>query len=82
MNEAFIAELSAWVVRAGWMALLKPITCLPIVIVPWRLGCPLGRANVFIDTLHPLHEGRVGMSRFLEAAYPSETVVVTLGFEI
>jgi adenylate cyclase len=58
MNDAQVAELSAWVTEAGLAG--QPETamvtgfCERLV----ALGVPLARATTFIDTLHPIHEGR------------------------
>jgi adenylate cyclase len=59
MHETFVSELSAWVTEAGLAG--RPETdivsgfCERCVAA----GIPLDRTHVFIDTLHPVHEGRL-----------------------
>jgi len=59
MNEAVFTELSAWLTKAGLAGTVETDIvagfCERCVVA----GLPLGRANVFIDTLHPVHEGRL-----------------------
>jgi adenylate cyclase len=59
MNEAFFAELSAWLTQAGLAGSSENDIvsgfCDRCVVA----GIPLGRSHVFIDTLHPVHEGRL-----------------------
>ncbi|HXX51027.1 MAG TPA: adenylate/guanylate cyclase domain-containing protein [Xanthobacteraceae bacterium] len=59
MNESHFAELSAWLAQAGLAGTpetdIVSIFCDRCVAA----GLPLGRAHVFIDTLHPIHEGRL-----------------------
>ncbi len=59
MNEAFFAELSAWLTQAGLAG--TPETEIVSVFCDRCVaaGIPLGRAHVAIDTLHPVHEGRL-----------------------
>jgi adenylate cyclase len=58
MNELFFAELSAWATQAGLAgtgeAEILPGFCDRCVAA----GLPLARGLVFVDTLHPVHEGR------------------------
>jgi adenylate cyclase len=59
MNEAFFAELSAWLTQAGLAG--TPETD---IVNGFCERCvagdlPVARAHVFIDTLHPVHEGRL-----------------------
>lgn len=58
MNDAQLAELSGWITEAGLagQSEISALTgfCERIV----ALGLPLARANVVIDTLHPVYEGR------------------------
>ena len=59
MNEAFFTDLSTWLTQAG----LPGTPEIDIVsgccdrCVAARL--PRGRTQVFIDTLHPVHEGQL-----------------------
>jgi len=75
MNEAFFAELSAWLIKAGLAG--KPETdivngfCDRCVAA----GLPLARGQVFIDTLHPVHEGRL----FRWGVGPTEAPLVEYG---
>src|SRR5947209_14421163 len=59
MDRAKFAELSAWLTEAG----LAGESETEIVDGFWRraveAGLPVARAMVIIDTLHPVHEGRV-----------------------
>src|SRR6478609_494943 len=75
MNEASFAELSAWLIKAGLAG--KPETdivqgfCDRCVAA----GLPLARGQVFIDTLHPIHEGRL----FRWGVGPTESPLVEYG---
>jgi adenylate cyclase len=75
MNEASFAELSAWLIRAGLAG--NPETdivngfCDRCVAA----GLPIARGQVFIDTLHPVHEGRL----FRWGAGPTEAPLVEYG---
>ena len=58
MTEAEIAKLATWLAKAGSKggaetALLEGFCSRAVAA-----GLPLARAIVFIDTLHPIHEGR------------------------
>src|SRR6516164_1545048 len=59
MNEPFFAALSAWLTQAGLAGTAEtdivPGFCERCIAA----GLPLARAVVFIDTLHPVHEGRL-----------------------
>jgi len=59
MNEKLFTELSAWLTQAGLAGIpetdIVSVFCDRCVAA----GLPLGRAHVFIDTLHPVHEGRL-----------------------
>jgi adenylate cyclase len=59
MNENLFTELSTWLTRAGLAG--TPETDIVSVFCDRCVaaGIPLGRAHVFIDTLHPVHEGRL-----------------------
>ena len=59
MNENLSRELLVWLTRAGLAGTpesdILSVFCDRCVAA----GIPLGRAHVFIDTLHPVHEGRL-----------------------
>jgi adenylate cyclase len=59
MNETLLTDLSAWLTQAGLAGTpetdIISVFCEPCVAA----GIPLGRAHVFIDTLHPVYEGRL-----------------------
>ena len=59
MNDAFFAELLAWLNQAGLAG--TPETDIVSVFCDRCVaaGIPIGRAHVIIDTLHPVHEGRL-----------------------
>jgi adenylate cyclase len=58
MTEAEIADLAAWIADAGLAG--RPETALLAGFCERAVACgaPLVRAVVFVDTLHPVHEGR------------------------
>jgi hypothetical protein len=56
MNENLLTELSTWLTQAGLAETdIVSVFCERCVAA----GIPLGRAHVFIDMLHPVHEGRL-----------------------
>jgi adenylate cyclase len=59
MNENLSAELSVWLTQAGLAG--TPETDILSVFCDRCVaaGIPLGRAHMAIDTLHPVHEGRL-----------------------
>jgi len=59
MNESLSIELSAWLTQAGLAG--TPETEIFSVFCDRCVGTgiPLGRAHMAIDTLHPVHEGRL-----------------------
>ena len=59
MNDNLITELSGWMTYAGLAG--TPETDIVSVFCDRCVaaGIPLGRAHVLIDTLHPVHEGRL-----------------------
>jgi adenylate cyclase len=59
MNENLFTELSAWMTHAGLAG--TPETDIVSVFCDRCVaaGIPLDRAHVFIDTLHPVYEGRM-----------------------
>ena len=75
MNETLFSELSAWMTQAGLAG--TPETDIVSVFCDRCVaaGIPLGRAHVFIDTLHPVYEGRL----FRWGYSPSESSVHEYG---
>lgn len=59
MNESFFTELSVWLTQAGLAGISEPDIVSGFCDRCVAAGLPLGRSNVFIDTLHPVHEGRL-----------------------
>ena len=59
MNEAFSTELSAWLTQAGLAGAPETDIVSGFCDRCVAAGLPLGRTQVFIDTLHPVHEGRL-----------------------
>ena len=59
MNEAFFAELSAWLTQAGLAGRSETDIVSAFCDRCVAAGLPLARVIVFIDTLHPVHEGRL-----------------------
>jgi adenylate cyclase len=59
MNEAFFAELSAWLTQAGLAGTSETDIVSSFCDRCVAAGLPLARTVVFIDTLHPVHEGRL-----------------------
>ena len=58
MTEAEIAELASWIAEAGLVG--RPETSLVEGFCDRVTGCglPLARLIIFMDTLHPIYEGR------------------------
>jgi len=59
MNEAFFAELSAWLTQAGLAGTSETDIVSGFCDRCGAAGLPLARTTVLIDTLHPVHEGRL-----------------------
>jgi adenylate cyclase len=59
MNENFPAKLSAWLTQAGLAGISESDIVSGFCDRCVAAGLPLGRGLVFIDTLHPVHEGRM-----------------------
>jgi adenylate cyclase len=59
MNEAFFAELSAWLTQAGLAGTSETEIVSGFCDRCVAAGLPLARALMFVDTLHPVHEGRL-----------------------
>jgi adenylate cyclase len=59
VNEAFFAELSAWLTQAALAGTSETDIVSGFCGRCVASGLPLARAILFIDTLHPVHEGRL-----------------------
>ena len=59
MNEKLFSELSAWLTQAGLAGTAETDIFSGFCDRCVAAGIPLGRAHLFIDTLHPVHEGRL-----------------------
>ena len=59
VNEAFFADLSAWLTQAGLAGASETDIVSGFCDRCVAAGLPLARALLFIDTLHPVHEGRL-----------------------
>jgi adenylate cyclase len=59
MNEAFFAELAAWLTQAGLAGTSETDIVSGFCERCVAAGLPLARTTVLIDTLHPVHEGRL-----------------------
>jgi adenylate cyclase len=59
MNEKLLRELPAWLTKAGLTGTPETDIVSGFCERCVAAGIPLGRAHVFIDTLHPVHEGRL-----------------------
>ena len=59
MNEKLFSELSAWLIQAGLAGTAETDIFSGFCDRCVAAGIPLGRAHLFIDTLHPVHEGRL-----------------------
>jgi adenylate cyclase len=59
VNEAFFAELSEWLTQAGLAGTSETDILSGCCGRCVAAGLPLARAHMFVDTLHPVHEGRL-----------------------
>jgi adenylate cyclase len=59
MNPTFFAEQSVWLTQAGLAGMAETEIVDGFCDRCVAAGLPLGRVHVFIDTLHPVHEGRL-----------------------
>jgi adenylate cyclase len=75
VNEAFFAELSQWLTQAGLAGTSETDIVAGFCERCVTAGLPLARALLFIDTLHPVHEGRL----FRWGYGPTEAPVVDYG---
>ena len=77
MNDASATEIGAWVTAAGLAGATEPDLLRGFCERAVAAGLPLARAVVLIDTLHPVHEGRV--FRWRRDPAPDERTVVEYG---
>ncbi len=63
MNPAALSELTAWITEAGLAGKSETALLDGFCRRAVAAGLPLARAMVIIDTLHPVHEGRVARWR-------------------
>ncbi len=75
MNEAFFAELSEWLTQAGQAGMSETDIVSGFCDRCVAAGLPLARALMFIDTLHPVHEG----SLFRWGYGPTESPLLEYG---
>jgi adenylate cyclase len=59
MSDADIASLASWVTNAGLAGKSEPAMLTGFCERVLAMGIPLKAAGVFVDTLHPVHEGRM-----------------------
>jgi adenylate cyclase len=59
MDEKLLSELPPWLTEAGLAGAPEAEIVTRFCDQCVAAGIPLGRAHVFIDTLHPAHEGRL-----------------------
>jgi len=59
MDEKLLSELPAWLTQAGLAGMPDTDIFTGCCDRCLAAGIPLGRAHLFIDTLHPVHEGRL-----------------------
>src|SRR5918993_2323926 len=77
MDDASTTEIGAWVTAAGLAGTTEPELLSGFCERAVAAGLPLARALVLIDTLHPVHEGRV--FRWRRDPVPDERTVVEYG---
>ena len=59
MDDAQLASLATWIAEAGLAGRSEGDLVSAFCERLLELGVPLARGGVFIDTLHPIHEGRI-----------------------
>jgi adenylate cyclase len=59
MNEAFFTEVCTWLTQAGLAGVAEPDILSGFCERCVASGLPLSRTQVIVDTLHPVHEGRL-----------------------
>src|SRR5215213_4027356 len=77
MNDAAATEIGAWVTAAGLAGAAEPELLRGFCERAAAAGLPLARTLVLVDTLHPVHEGRV--FRWRSDPAPDERTVVEYG---
>ena len=75
MNETLFGELSAWLIQAGLAGTSETDIVSGFCDRCVAAGLPLARALVLIDTLHPVHEGRL----FRWGVGPTESPLLEYG---
>ena len=75
MNEALFTALPEWLTQAGLAGVSEPDIVSGFCDQCVAAGLPIGRAQIFIDTLHPVHEGRL----FRWGHDPSEAPLMDYG---
>jgi adenylate cyclase len=75
MNEAFLTELCAWLAQTGLAGVSESKILSGLCERCVASGIPLARTQVIIDTLHPVHEGRL----FRWGFGPGEAAMVEYG---
>jgi adenylate cyclase len=61
MNEKELAKLSSWIANVGLKGATESALIEGFSSRAIAGGLPLVRTIAFIDTLHPVHEGRVSL---------------------
>ncbi len=77
MDEASATKVGAWVTAAGLTGATEPELLRGFCERAVAAGLPLARAVVLIDTLHPVHEGRI--FHWHRDPAPDERTVVEYG---
>jgi len=75
MKAEFHSEITAWLMQAGLAGESENAIVDGFCERCVAAGLPVGRAHVFIDTLHPVHEGRL----FRWGHNPNETPLMEYG---
>jgi len=75
MNEAFFSELSEWLTQAGLAGMPETDIVSGFCDRCVAAGLPLARTTALIDTLHPVHEGRL----FRWGYGPTESALLEYG---
>lgn len=75
MKAEFHSEITAWLMQAGLAGESENAIVDGFCERCVAAGLPIGRAHVFIDTLHPVHEGRL----FRWGHNPNETPLMEYG---
>src|SRR5260221_11884544 len=59
MDDSQFAALSTWITESGLAGTTETDLVAEFCERLAALGVPVARSGVFIDTLHPIHEGRI-----------------------